>query len=63
MSKFSMEMNLNNVAMASTESIAEALRQVAERVTQGERGLVRDYNGNTIGAWEISLDDDYADEN
>ena len=35
---------------------ARILREIADRLAQGyERGACRDYNGNTVGNWELNL--------
>ena len=63
MSKFTLSIELGNVAMASAEMVADALRAVADRVTAQDAGIIRDINGNTVGEWafEEDADDDYED--
>jgi len=62
-SKFTLSIELGNVAMASAEMVADALRAVADRVTAQDAGIIRDINGNTVGEWafEEDADDDYED--
>lgn len=61
MSNFTLSIELGNVAMASAEMVADALREVANRVTAQDFGAIRDANGNTVGEWafEEDADDDY----
>ncbi len=63
MSKFTLSIELGNVAMATTEMVADALRATADRVTAQDAGIIRDINGNTVGEWafEEDADDDYED--
>ncbi len=58
MSKFTLSIELGNVAMATTEMVADALRAVADRVTAQDAGIIRDINGNTVGEWEFEEDSD-----
>lgn len=66
MSNFTLSIELGNVAMASAEMVADALRAVADRVdgaghgTQ-DAGLIHDINGNTVGEWAFEEDDDDED--
>ena len=35
---------------------ARILREIADKMDDGfERGACRDYNGNTVGEWELNL--------
>lgn len=58
MSNFTLSIELGNVAMASAEMVADALRAVADRVTAQDEGLIRDANGNTVGEWAFEEDAD-----
>ena len=58
MSKFTLSIELGNVAMATTEMVADALRAVADRVTAQDAGIIHDANGNTVGEWEFEEDAD-----
>ena len=50
MGKFEIEIRGGNEAMRTTEDVAQALRQVAEKIAQGTlAGNVLDENGNTCG--------------
>jgi hypothetical protein len=56
--KFHMFIELGNAAMSSNEDIADALREVADRVeSSGDSApprvgaSIRDDNGNTVGQW------------
>lgn len=62
MSNFEMNLDLGNVAMATGADVAEALRNVAQRIERGEVGsAVLDANGNTVGYWSLD-EDDYEDD-
>lgn len=61
MSNFTLSIELGNVAMASAEMVADALRAVADRVTEQDFGNIRDANGNTVGEWSFEEDDDDED--
>ena len=61
MSNFTLSIELGNVAMASAEMVADALRAVADRVTEKDFGNIRDINGNTVGEWAFEEDDDNED--
>lgn len=63
MSKFTLSIELGNVAMATTEMVADALRAVADRVDGAghgaqDAGIIHDANGNTVGEWEFEEDSD-----
>ena len=63
MSKFTLSIELGNVAMATTEMVADALRAVADRVDGAghgaqDAGIIHDANGNTVGEWEFEEDAD-----
>jgi hypothetical protein len=62
--KFQLTITLGNDAMQSPKDIANALREAAYRVTkddpfstdpieEGESGLIKDENGNTVGKWAV----------
>lgn len=58
--KFTLSIELGNEAMQDSEDVAHALRTVAGKVAEyyaplegGERGSIRDLNGNTCGSWEV----------
>jgi hypothetical protein len=62
-SKFTLSIELGNVAMATTEMVADALRAVADRVDGAghgaqDAGIIHDANGNTVGEWEFEEDAD-----
>jgi hypothetical protein len=50
---FKLEITLGNDAMQSGLDVAEALRQVADRIENDleGRGTIRDANGNTVGRY------------
>ncbi len=51
---FSMTVQFGNAAMREGEDLVRPLRQVADRLVNGETsGSIRDENGNTVGAWSI----------
>jgi len=62
-STFTLSIELGNVAMASAEMVADALRAVADRVTEKDFGNIRDINGNTVGEWAFEEDEDEDSEN
>jgi len=50
--RFTLKIELGNAAMSSEADIAEALAQIAGRVSAGETiGEIRDANGNTVGEY------------
>ena len=61
--QFTLTINLGNEAMCTVEDVAEALEQTAINATRhvasdrtftaGDSGLIRDANGNTVGAWRV----------
>lgn len=53
MDKFTLTIDLGNDAMCSTGDIAEALRNVADRLElyAEDSGIIRDENGNKVGTW------------
>lgn len=54
-SKFKLHIKLGNDAMSTKDDIANALRELADKLdrTSDDSGRIRDYNGNTVGEWEI----------
>jgi hypothetical protein len=57
---FRLTINLGNAAMGTTDDVAEALENLAERLRKDGRsrpkidsGHIRDINGNTVGEWEF----------
>jgi hypothetical protein len=70
--KFSLEMDLDNDAMNSSEELADALRRIATRIhdakyveqLNGEEGRdditrgIMDVNGNTVGQWVLRNEQD-----
>lgn len=56
---FTLTIETGNAAMSTREDVAEALRQVAEKLEGGrEGGNVMDANGNTVGAFSLELDEE-----
>lgn len=57
MERFTLSINLGNVAMQTRHDIARAMRELAsalsDDLTDFESGRVLDDNGNTVGAWAI----------
>lgn len=52
--RFTFEIDSFNIALTdgAEYELARLLRQTAERVESGYReGILRDYNGNAVGAW------------
>jgi sulfur carrier protein ThiS len=52
---FQLQIKIGNEAMQTASDVADALRMVAERLDErgfDEPGIVRDINGNLVGAWE-----------
>jgi hypothetical protein len=50
MSQFALAIDIGNDAMQSAEDIADALRDVAALLYQGQTsGPIHDVNGNTVG--------------
>lgn len=48
------EIETGNAAMIEADDIAEALRAVAQDITNGAvSGRVFDYNGNIVGTWAV----------
>jgi len=54
-SKFKLHIKLGNAAMGTKDEIANALRELADKLdhTDADSGNIRDENGNTVGKWEI----------
>lgn len=62
MSNFEMTLNLGNVAMATAQDVADALRKVAQRLEDGDTASpILDANGNTVGGWFLAEDEDEDD--
>lgn len=60
--KFRLEIELGNESMDSVGEIAEALRDVANKVDSIQSynqafGAIQDGNGNTVGGWDFSVID------
>jgi cytochrome c-type biogenesis protein CcmH/NrfF len=52
--KFVLTINIGNDAMQSNLDIALALREVADRVEEGQNtGKIQDYNGNKVGRYDL----------
>ena len=53
---FRLSITLGNDAMQTPMDIAAALRDIADALDYTERdsGTIFDYNGNSVGRWEIS---------
>jgi hypothetical protein len=51
--KFILTIELGNDAMQTEMDIANALREIASRITLTGKdgGVIRDENGNTVGSW------------
>lgn len=62
--KFTLTIELGNEAMQTGYDVADALREIADRIyprglTEHRNavslvGLVRDINGNTVGSWQVT---------
>jgi hypothetical protein len=58
---FILRIGLGNAAMSDSEDVAQALEKVAADVVEGpanglyagKGSMIRDANGNTVGAWEV----------
>ena len=52
---FTLEIQLGNDAMQTSEEVAETLRSVAEKIDfEGkESGAIMDENGNSVGRFEV----------
>jgi hypothetical protein len=60
--KFTVEIELGNAAMSTSDDVARGLREIADRV-EGfevmdlrEKMRLRDENGNTVGSFVVSGD-------
>jgi hypothetical protein len=60
---FKLKIEMGNAAMMRRGHIAGALRRIADTV--GARlgngaieGIIRDYNGNTVGQWEFCAEEE-----
>lgn len=51
---FKLMIELGNDGMQSGPDVAQALRDIADRIENGleARGAIIDANGNTVGQWE-----------
>ena len=55
MATISIEIETGNEGMQTPEDVARALSRAAARIEDGgDSGPIRDYNGNTVGRWEVS---------
>ena len=52
---FTLNIELGNAAMMSTEDVADALEILVDRLRYESEasGVIRDYNGNKVGRWEV----------
>ena len=60
---FSLEITLGNTAMQTREDVARALEAIAQRLrglppVHIDHGYVKDNNGNTVGSWQLTAEDD-----
>lgn len=54
MDAFTVKIELGNGAMSNCIDVANALRDVANKVERGQfMGKIKDINGNTVGSWSI----------
>jgi len=53
--RFTLEIELGNDGMRTSQHVAEALYEIAQRVypRHEEEGKIRDVNGNTVGGWSF----------
>lgn len=52
--KFTLEIEMGNDAMQTTEDIIDALKQVIKKMESGrDGGFIQDVNGNNVGTFEI----------
>ena len=66
--KFVLEIELGNEGMQSGEQVAGAIRRVATKIDspfdnwemEGDQGIIRDINGNTVGKWVVMDDSPLA---
>ncbi len=64
MAEFTLNIELGNEAMQTGLDIAEALKKVAKKIYMcgegdeliGCGGKIMDYNGNSVGLWQVSDD-------
>lgn len=56
--QFKLTIRLGNDAMQAGPDVAQALREVADRIENDleARGNIRDLNGNTVGSFEATND-------
>ena len=57
MRKFKLTVEMGNAAFADADErveLAAVLRRLAGAVETGDRGVVVDTNGNTVGRWTIT---------
>ena len=59
--KFTLEIELGNEAMQSRNDVEDALRRLGQNCKymsdppeDGDDGGIMDYNGNTVGKWQVS---------
>ncbi len=54
---FTLKIQLGNAAMLNGLHVAEALRRVAATLERtgglDDSGRIRDFNGNTVGEWDL----------
>lgn len=52
--EFKLQIDLGNDAMTSADDVARALERIARQLRAGQaRGVVRDVNGNVVGAYAL----------
>ena len=58
--KFTLEIELGNDAMQSAANVFDAIEHCGDTneapFVGGETGIIRDFNGNTVGGWEVKRD-------
>jgi hypothetical protein len=60
MSKFTLQIILGNEAMQTPYDVAEALRDLADKIEdcdpdfKDEYGKIMDMNGNSVGTWKVT---------
>lgn len=64
---FQLSIELGNAAMSTPADVGRALEKVAAALVVGswdgiESGHIRDENGNTVGSWDVEVEDDGPDD-
>jgi hypothetical protein len=60
MGGLTLNIETGNAAMLTPADVAGALRDVADKIEHSgyhDEGRVRDENGNTVGSWDLSIDE------